>query len=437
MNLEQWLDYILCLHPNEIDHGLARVQSVARRLGLTRPAPLVITVAGTNGKGSCVALLDSILHAANYRVGCYTSPHLLQYNERVVINGIPVTDTELCESFELIEKQRGDISLSYFEFSTLSALLVFQQQALDLVVLEVGLGGRLDAVNIISADVAIISSIDLDHQDWLGNSKESIAREKAGILREGKPVVVGEIDFPHIIGELAADLNCPLFRQGKEFKHTHLDPKAPADSTQVWNWQGKTPSGADIELQELPVPALHLDNAATVLQALKLMPLGVSHAAVVKGLATVQLCGRQQSIRDHHRSRNIILDVAHNVQAARYLANNLKQIKQNSDNHSRLHLVLAMMSNKDHSAFFKALESVIDIWYIAEFPLSRCLEAKELYGSLNAMQAKCVGPFASVPDAYVAACHEASEEETVVVSGSFFTVSEVLPLLDLPESGGQ
>ena len=215
--LDQWLAWQETAHRTAIDLGLERVGEVARRLGLTRPAAPVITIAGTNGKGSCVAYFEAIHQAAGRRVGAYTSPHLLRYNERVRVAGLPVTDEALCEAFARIDTARGDISLSYFEFGTLAALEVFRQQTVDVILLEVGLGGRLDAVNILDADLALITSIGLDHVEWLGEDRESIGREKAGIMRAGRPVVCGDREPPGAILAHAASVGATLYRIGEEF----------------------------------------------------------------------------------------------------------------------------------------------------------------------------------------------------------------------------
>ncbi len=242
--LADWLAWQETLHPNVIDLGLERVASVASRMGLGRPANTVITVAGTNGKGSCVALLESILDAAGYRVGVYSSPHLLRYNERVRVCGQEVDDAALCAAFERIDQARGATSLTYFEFGTLAALEIFAQADLDVAVLEVGLGGRLDAVNIVDADVALITSIDIDHVEWLGPDRESIGREKAGILRPAMPAVYGEADPPRSVLAQAESLAAPLHCLERDYRYS--------EATDSWDWRSDSNSYTGLPLPNLP-----------------------------------------------------------------------------------------------------------------------------------------------------------------------------------------
>lgn len=425
-NLSQWLDAIQALHPSEIELGLQRVRAVADRLGLTRPAPLVITVAGTNGKGSTVAMLDAILSAAGYRTGTYTSPHLLVFNERVRILGRMATDEELCDCFALIEARRGDISLTYFEFSTLAGLMLMEQARLDVAVLEVGLGGRLDAVNMVDADLTIVTSIGLDHQDWLGDNREDIGREKAGIFRSDIPAVSGDADTPQSIVLEASRLGAPLYRQGVDFGFT-------AQSA-GWHWWGKDKSGTGMTLQDLPRPPLDLINAATVLQALALQPLRVPQSAVAAGLESVTLDGRFQALRDPRHGVAVRVDVAHNPHAAELLAEKLLAMRASGELQGQVRAVLAMMADKDQAGFYGVLESVVDIWYIAAFAQPRCLPALSLHERLEELGAKVSGPFDTVAEAYAQACAQAGPEDLVLVTGSFGTVADVLQYIAYIES---
>ncbi len=418
MNLSQWLEKIQALHPNEIDLGLQRVRAVAARLGLTRPAPLVITVAGTNGKGSTVAMLEAILSAAGYRAGTYTSPHLLVFNERIRILGRMASDEALCDCFALIEACRGDISLTYFEFSTLAGLMLMERAGLDVAVLEVGLGGRLDAVNMVDADLTIVTSIGLDHQDWLGDNREDIGREKAGIFRSGVPAVSGDCDTPESIVMEAARLGAPLYRQGADFGFT-----AHAAG---WDWWGKDKSGARITLLDLPRPALDLINAATVVQALTLQSLPVSRSAIAAGLESVSLAGRFQTLSDPRHGVAVRVDVAHNPHAAVLLADKLAALRASGELRGRVLAVLAMMADKDQPGFYGVLESAVDIWYIAAFAQPRCLAARILHERLHDLGALVCGPYDTVAAAYNEACAQAGPDDLVLVTGSFGTVADVL-----------
>ncbi|HSP00336.1 MAG TPA: bifunctional tetrahydrofolate synthase/dihydrofolate synthase, partial [Thioalkalivibrio sp.] len=307
--LEQWLAWQETLHPKAIDLGLERVARVAGRLGLLEPSHAVITVAGTNGKGSTVALLDAIYRAAGYRVCTYTSPHLLRYNERIRIHGALASDEALCRAFDAVDTARGEESLSYFEFGTLAALWLFWEAAPDVAILEVGLGGRLDAVNIIDSDVAVITSIGIDHEAWLGSDREVIGAEKAGVFRAARPAVCGDPRPPASIQRRALDLGAKLYMAGRDFSWQ------AAALGQGWQWQGP---GA-VVLADLPLPALfgpiQLNNAASALTAVTLLQarLAVSREALARGLQQVRLPGRFQQLRDKPL---VILDVAHNPQGA-------------------------------------------------------------------------------------------------------------------------
>lgn len=424
MNLSQWLDRIQALHPNEIDLGLHRLREVAQRLGLTRPAPIVVTVAGTNGKGSTVAMLDAILTAAGYRTGTYTSPHLLVYNERIRIAGHMATDEQLCESFALIDRVRAEISLTYFEFSTLAGFLLLEQAALDVAILEVGLGGRLDAVNLIDPDLAIVTSIGLDHQDWLGDTRELIAAEKAGIFRAAVPALCGDADIPESLAKRVMELGCPLYAQGHEYGFALQSDK--------WRWWGKGKDGETVSLDDLPVPDLDIVNASTVMQAVALLPLTVSKDVMAAALRGLGLQGRFQPLQDSKRGIPVRVDVAHNPHAAVLLAEKLRTRRTREELTGKIRVVLAMMSDKDHSGFYSALESVVDIWYIAAFAQPRCLAAQDLHGKLLQAGAPLRGPFNSVSEAYVQACADSAKDDLVLVTGSFVTVADVMQFI----SGG-
>jgi dihydrofolate synthase/folylpolyglutamate synthase len=417
--LEQWLAWQETLHPKAIDLGLERVARVAGRLGLLQPAHAVITVAGTNGKGSTVALLESIYRCAGYRVGAYTSPHLLRYNERIRIHGALASDEALCRAFDAVDSARGEESLSYFEFGTLAALWLFREAAPDVVILEVGLGGRLDAVNIVDPDVAVVTSIGIDHEAWLGSDREGIGAEKAGIFRATRPAVCGDPQPPASIEKTAQTLGAELHMAGQDFSWQ------AGSSGRDWRWQGP---GA-VVLEDLPMPALsgpiQFNNAATALTAVTLLQarLPVSREALERGLEQVRLPGRFQRLRDNPL---VILDVVHNPQGAQVLAASLAH----QPVPGRTLAVLAMMADKDVTAVIAALAAQVDRWFAAGLPdVPRAMTVQALGERLAAaVGAAEVSRHATVASAYQGACAAAGPGDRVLVLGSFYTVSQVLAL---------
>jgi len=413
--LNDWLSWQETLHPSEIDLGLERVQQVYQRLHPDQTHPYkVITIAGTNGKGSSAAILSSILLAAGYKVGTYTSPHLFRYNERICINGVMASDAAIVESFVRIDQAREDISLTYFEFGTLAALDIFNRSELDVVVLEVGLGGRLDAVNIIDCDVALITSIGIDHIDWLGPDRESIGKEKAGIMRAGKPVVCSDIDMPASISEYANQIGARLYRIGQEF------------SVQLnqgdWFWQS-----ADKQQQGLPalyIKTEHmLNNAAGALMVLELLAndLPIAQQHLRQGLLALKLpAGRQQVITEPVMT---IVDVSHNVDSVRSLATMLSQ----QDCGGKTHAVIAMLQDKDISGVFTQMESIVDHWYLASLHVPRGASAEKLHEALaqtaKTTRASC---YSSVTAAVKSAHAEMQQADRLVIFGSFYTVAEAM-----------
>ncbi len=425
-SLDSWLQYISSVHPREIELGLDRVAVVAERLGLVRPAPLVVTVAGTNGKGSCVASMEAILQQAGISTAAYTSPHIHRFNERIRIEGICVAEQFIADALERIEQARKGESLSYFEFSTLAALVLFEQAAVDVALLEVGLGGRLDAVNIVDADVSIISSIGIDHTDWLGDNIESIAAEKAGIMRAETAVVFGGDSVPKAIAEKALSLNSPLYAQGREFAYSAIS------ADQQWHWSGKEISGASIELPGLPVPRLALANVSTALQALQLLPCPLQLEEIRQGLSRLRLAARFEQRKDSSSGRIVIFDVAHNTDAMQFLAINLAQYRLQNPGIRRVAAVLAVMADKDVAGMLTALESCVDICYIAQVDQARSMAVDKVVQTMKmvsnrAKQQDCQ-QFETVESAYKAACGQASQQDIVLVTGSFFTVAEVYSL---------
>jgi len=413
-NLNDWLDWQNQLHPSSIELGLDRVAAVWQQLYPHAFPSVVITVAGTNGKGSCVAMLNAIFCAAGYRVGCYTSPHLLRYNERIRINGEEVGDNEICQAFHRIDQARGGRSLTYFEFGTLAALDIFATNKLDVVILEVGLGGRLDAVNIIDSDVALITSIDIDHTDWLGDSLEQIALEKAGILRANRPAVFGGATPPLSLIEYATQLNSQLALVNDDFSFEMT-------GSNEWSWRC-----GNRHIEHLPPPALtgscQLQNAAAVLQVVSLLSarVNVNDEAISQGLQNIDLAGRFQSIPG---SVELILDVAHNPAAARVLLDSLQQ----RPCQGRTLAVFAMLADKDIAAVVEILAPHINTWFLGTLEEERGLPASDLQQQIDTLDMGIQSTTASSVEAACAMAFDcAVMGDRVLVFGSFFTVSKAL-----------
>ena len=370
--LEHWLARLEQQHPTSIDLGLERVRDVATRMALGRPAAQVISVAGTNGKGSTVAFIEAIARAAGRKVGSYTSPHLLRYNERVRIDGRSASDAELVEAFEAVEAARGEISLTYFEAGTLAALWLFARSALDLAVLEVGLGGRLDAVNIVDADGAIITAVDLDHQDWLGDDIEAIGFEKAGIARAWKPLVLGDVDPPASVLRHAYAIGASSWRIGSDFFAEPID-------AQHWRWREV---GHEMVL---PMPALaapvQLRNAACAIAALRAIGFEADDAVYAAGIAAARIAARLQ--RFDQAGVEVLIDVGHNPQAARALAEALATMPA-----KRTVAVYAALADKDAAGVMQALRAAVDAWVICGSLAAggRGLDAERLAARLDTGQ---------------------------------------------------
>lgn len=406
-SLADWLAYIERQHPASIALGLERVGEVLTRLGVDSRFP-VITVGGTNGKGSTCAMLESMLRAAGYRTGLYTSPHLVRYNERVRVAGVEAADALLCESFAAVEAARGKVPLTYFEFGTLSALWLFGKDHIDVAVLEVGLGGRLDAVNVIDADCAVLTSVAIDHVEYLGRDRESIGREKAGIFRPGRPAVVAEPDPPRSVLQTPAR----ILLIDRDFGY--------AAEARQWTYWG--PAG---RRGGLDYPALRgrvqLRNAAAALCALETLRerLPVSMQEARRGLAEVALPGRFQLLPGRPQ---VILDVAHNVEAARTLAGNLADCGFAPETIA----VCGMMRDKDIAGVLAELAPRFTRWHFASLPGPRAASAQELEASLAGKSTGVVaGKHASAQAAFAAALEDAGEDDKIVVFGSFVTVGEV------------
>ena len=405
--LAQWLTYIERQHPNAIALGLDRVCAVLRNMRIRLSCP-VITVAGTNGKGSTCAMLEAILHAAAYKTGLYTSPHLVAYNERVRIAGAQASDQALCESFAAVEAARAGVPLTYFEYGTLAALWLFSREDTEVMVLEVGLGGRLDAVNVVDADCAVLTSVGIDHVDYLGPDRESIGREKAGIFRDGRPAVIAEPQPPQSV--LAAPGRQLLL--GRDFGYL--------DQRSQWAYWG--PAGRRSGLAHPALRgAMQLRNASAAMCALdalrERLPLGMQD--VRRGLAEVTLPGRFQVLTGRPQ---VILDVAHNPQAARVLAENLAA----SGFAPETIAVCGMLRDKDVAGVLHELAPLVTRWHLASLAGPRGARADELSAHVH-QEKEC---FASPAEAFAAALKRANENDKIVVFGSFLTVGEVMAWLN-------
>lgn len=417
-SLSDWLSYLEQLHPSAIDMGLDRSRQVALQIGLSRPAPRVITVTGTNGKGSTCAFVATLLQAQGLKVGVYSSPHLIRYNERVQVQGVEATDEQLCEAFEVIEKARGGISLTYFEMGTLAAFWLFEQAELDAVVLEVGLGGRLDAVNLIDADMALITNIGVDHAEWLGNTRGSVAFEKAGIFREGRPALCGDVDPPRPLLDQAHALHCPLSLRGSDF-----DLSVGATS---WSWFGTDTSGHRIELHDLPLLDLPMQNAALALQAYLLLDLPWQQASLRQALLGTRVTGRldRRSFQWQGKQLRILLDVGHNPHAAVFLAQRLKQRPVSG----RRLAVFGLLNDKDLEGVLGELKGCFGSWAVAPLPTPRSRSGEQIALALQNLGA-VVTSYPSVALALEAQCALATADDEIVLFGSFYCVAEALKWL--------
>lgn len=420
VGLADWLSYLEQLHPKSIALGLERVSQVRDRLALQYDFP-VILVAGTNGKGSTCAMLERIYREAGYRVACYTSPHLLRYNERVRVDGVEVGDDALCTAFAAVEAARGETPLTYFEFGTLAAMWHFVRAGVDVAVLEVGLGGRLDAVNIFEPACAIVTSVDLDHVDYLGNTRESIATEKAGVYRAGVPAICGEPEPPETLVRHAREIKAQYRQIGEHFRF----------ETEGTGWRYV---GGGVVIDALPQPALNGNfqfyNAACVVDAVQCLQsrLPVTQEAIRVGLQTVSLPGRFQtlSLRPH-----VILDVAHNPHAAKGLAENLRAHPVTG----KTVAVCAMLADKDIAGVMQLLAPVVDEWLMASIHAPRGAEAGYLAERLAAVAGDAhVAIFGDVKTAFRQACLGVGENDRIIVFGSFYTVADVMH--ELPKTFG-
>lgn len=421
-SLETWLSYLEQAHSKPIDMGLERIKAVAKALDLLNPAPYVITVAGTNGKGSTCRLLEVALLKSGFRVGVYSSPHLIHYNERVRINGNILPDSYHVQSFAKINEKKT-ASLTYFEFSTLSAFELFKQNQLDIVILEVGLGGRLDATNIVNPNLAIITSIDIDHVAFLGDNREDIGREKAGIFREKIPVIIGEPDCPNSIREIAESLSCNAFYRNQDWQFEIKN--------NLFHWTSKERS-----FKDLPVPLIPIPNAGTALAALMQLPVEIDEQIIREAFLEAQITGRFQMLTDKDFEKfsgrkavaKVIIDVGHNPHAARYLADKLAELKQANQ---KIYTVFSALEDKDLSGIVEPLDNIIDEWHCAGLDCWRGQSGEAVLSKLvKVLPNSTACSYENVATASLVLFEKATKQDIVLVFGSFHTVADFMLWLE-------
>ena len=413
--LEEWIDWQCKLHPTNMDFNLSRVIEVAKKLKIDQPIPKVITVAGTNGKGSTVSILESILYESDYKVGSYTSPHLLNFNERIKIDKVPVKTNSICDAFESIEETRGNITLTYFEFSTLAALIIFSKSNLDVIILEVGLGGRLDAVNIINPDISIITNIGLDHTDILGDDIEQIAYEKAGVMRKNKSTVIGYKNVHNSILAEGENINSKISK---------IDEHYYAEVRDDDSWVFKNSDGIKINCENPGIKGdIQIKNAAAAIQAIHLCDgLELNEKKVSIGLKNAKIVGRFQVFET---KPTVILDVAHNPQSIDILKDNLKKYFPNK----KFHAVFGVLKDKDVDEILIKLKGVFDSWHISESTNERALRITELKDKKFFTLEK-PSIYGNINKAFDGAIENIKkEDEIIVVFGSSYTVAPILSKL--------
>jgi len=415
-SLNTWLDYWSHVHVTGIDLGLERVIPVAEKLGVTRPQAKVLTVAGTNGKGSTTTTLAAILNAQGYRVGLYQSPHIYRFNERVKLAGIEVDDQTLVDAFVQVDQARRDcdLTLSFFEATTLAAFVIFQVKQCDVWVLEVGLGGRLDVVNVIDPDVAVITNIGLDHTDWLGDSIEKIAFEKAGIIRPNIPVIFGgSQELPQAIQNKADECQAQLFAVNRDYFYQY------ADDGQAWMFAS---SGSTLKL---PLGALALENISTAVAAILVSGLNVTQDAIAHGIQKAQLPGRFEirQIQD----KTVIFDAGHNPHGVEFLLNQLRKFLEYNKQYTEVISVFSMLADKDIKSVIDLLKDTVLTWKIAPLAVPRAATIEQLD---EALQGETVQHFNSVQLAFKSALNETKNNQLILVCGSFHTLEAVWEYLE-------
>ncbi|WNC73503.1 bifunctional tetrahydrofolate synthase/dihydrofolate synthase [Thalassotalea psychrophila] len=404
-SLDEWLFYLESIHPTEIDMGLTRIRKVVQRLNISLSASKIITVSGTNGKGTTCAFIENALQSEGHSVAVYSSPHIEKFNERLRINNVLVDDKSLIAAFNRIEQTRQEISLTYYEYTTLAALLIAEQVKPEYLILEVGLGGRLDATNVIDTDVAVITSIDLDHQAFLGDTREAIGYEKVGIARGNTPLVIGDLDIPLSVKNYCNEIGCLTKIRNKDF---HLFSEGLANA---WQWQSE-----DTLLKNLPVPFIPRDNVATALMVLSELGIDLNSKQVSHWINTTKLAGRTEIVKSEPL---VVLDVGHNPHAARYLN---KFVKANQQ--GKVHAITAMLNDKDIQGTLSEMFDCVDFWYVSSLSVPRGAKQEKLSQILKDANINC-NSFDNVVDAYRIALANANNNDMILIFGSFFTVAKI------------
>lgn len=407
-DVAQWLHNLEHRNTQEIQLGLTRILEVAKTLEVSTPVCKVLTVGGTNGKGSTVRALETIYHTSGYKVGSYTSPHLIHFNERIRVNLNPVSDLDLCRLFTRIEETRGSVQLTYFEFVTLAALLYFKEQSLDLIILEVGLGGRLDATNIINADLSIITTIDYDHQEYLGTTLEAIGYEKAGILRQNKPFIYADSKPPFSILKIAKDLAVPSYLLGKHYEIQEYDDR--------WNL-----SIGHKTINDLPKPQIQIKSAAAAIVACTLLQsdLPVSEEQLKSAMLKIFIPGRLQLVKGRV---DILFDVAHNAQSARLLADTIKKMSGSR----KIHAVFSALKDKDLFGLISPLKDCVAYWYPAQLDNKRASTTEIMLSLFEEAEIFVEICYTNPLSAFQTALSQAKDGDLIVVYGSFFTVGQIM-----------
>lgn len=411
-NLNEWLSYLEQLHPTEIELGLTRIGKVARDLNVIHFDAKVITVAGTNGKGTTCAFLENILVQAGFKVGVYSSPHIQRYTERLRINKKEMPAQLHCDAFEQIESCRGDTSLSYFEYVTLGCLYILKAQQCDYILLEVGLGGRLDATNVVESDISVITTIGIDHTDWLGDDREKIGFEKAGVFRTLKPVICGELDPPQSLQNHARDIKADIRYAGQDFQYSLLEKQ--------WSWSGRRTINA------LPYTLMPLQNASTALAVIEALNLDLSDKLLINGIGQAQLAGRLQKVNLQGRV-DTYLDVAHNPQSSGYLATQLQLLRKQG---GKVFAIVGMLEDKDLAGIFSQINAEVDQYNLISLSCYRGASQQTLFSHYQTSndQITDVHCFESISEAYESVLLVANEIDIIIVFGSFYTVADFLTL---------
>jgi len=416
-SLEYWLDYIQTIQPKEINLGLQRIKHIYDQLIRSKITSKVIVVGGTNGKGTTAEFLSQLLVSKNKTVGTFTSPHLFNFNERIKINGKPVSDESIIESFKLIEESRGTINLTYFDFSTLASLLIFNKFKVDYMVLEIGLGGRLDPVNIVDSDIAILTNVELDHQDWLGEDRESIGKEKAGIFKPNKPVIIGQHEIPNSVHKKILETKNQAFVVGKEFDY-QVD-----ELNKKWTFTFK--GEKQVTYSDIKLSSFSVSSLSCALAAFCLLDQEIS-LDMDDIFSSLDLKGRCELIDNRY-----LLDVSHNESSARYLSS---FIERNFEDGTIINAVFGVMEDKDVDSILEALATKINKWYVTSTDIKRSMAIEKLGGIITSRGSNNVELLGSVAEACMKAQEETEEGGLVLIFGSFYTVAEAFPALKLLRS---